>query len=45
MLPGILHNFIGPYDLVFDMNSNTLVMLENKCPLDRLDFLILLETR
>ena len=33
------------YDCMFDIKSITLVMLDNKCPLIRLDFLILLVTR
>ena len=39
ILPAILHNFIGTYDLVFDIKSITFVMLENKHPSNRLDFL------
>ena len=45
ILPAILHNFIGTYDLVFDMKSINLVTLENNHPLNKLDFLILLATR
>ena len=32
ILPAILHRIIGTYDCVFDIKSITLVMLENKCP-------------
>ena len=45
ILPAILHRFIGTYDCMFDIKSITLVMLENKHPLNKLDFLILLVTR
>ena len=45
ILPAILHNFIGTYDLVFDIKSITLVTLENNHPLKKLDFLILIVTR
>ena len=41
MLPAILHRFTGTYDCVSNMNSITLVMFENKCPLNKFDFLIL----
>ena len=37
-----LHNFIGTYEWVLDMKSNILVLLENKHPLKKLDFLNLL---
>ena len=45
ILPTILDNFIGTYDLVIDIKSITFVTLENKQPLNRPDFLILLMTR
>ena len=41
MLPEILHRFSSTYDCLSDMNSITLVMFENKCPLNKFDFLIL----
>ena len=44
MLPAILHRSTGAYDCVSDMNSITLVILENRCPLNKLDFLTLLMT-
>ena len=45
ILPAILNNFIGKYDLVFDIESITFVTLENKHPLNRQDFLILFIAR
>ena len=45
MLPVIPHNFTGTYDLVSDRKSITFVMLENNLPLNRVDFLILFNTK
>ena len=45
ILPATLHNFIGTYEWVLDMKSNILVLLENKCPLKKLDLLNLLVTK
>ena len=44
MLPAILHRSTSTYDCVSNMNSITLVILENRCPLNKLDFLTLLVT-
>ena len=35
-----LHNFIDMYEWVLDTKSNILVLLENKHPLKKLDFLV-----
>ena len=45
ILLATLYNFIGTYEWVFDMKSKILVLLENKCPLQKLVFLNLLVTR
>ena len=45
LLPAILHRFTGTYNCVSDINSITLVTLENKCPPNKLYFLILLVIR
>ena len=45
ILPATLHNFIGTYEWVFDIKSKILVLLENKRPLKKLDFLNLLVTK
>ena len=45
ILLATLHNFIGTYEWVFDMKSKILVLLENKCPLQKLVFLNLLVTK
>ena len=44
MLPTILHNFTGTYDLVSDIKSITTVTLVNNLPLNRVDLLILFKT-
>ena len=43
--PATLHNFIGTYEQVLDIKSNILVLLENKHPLKKVDFLNLLVTK
>ena len=45
ILPATLHNFIGTYEWVLDIKSKFLLLLENKCPLQKLVFLILLVTK
>ena len=45
ILPATVHNFIGTYKRVLDMKSKILVLLENRCPLQKLVFLILLVTK
>ena len=45
ILLATLHNFIGTYEWVLDIKSNILVLLENKRPLKKLDFLNLLVTK
>ena len=45
MLPATLHNFIGTYEWALDTKSKILVLLENKHPLQKLVFLILLVTK
>ena len=39
ILLATLHNFIGTYEWVLDIKSKILVLLENKCPLQKLVFL------
>ena len=39
ILPAILFNFIGTYVVAFDMKSTILVTLENRCPLNKQDFM------
>ena len=45
ILPATLHNIIGTYEWVSDMNSNIMVLLENKQPLTKLVFFNLLVTK
>ena len=45
ILQATLHNFIGTYEWVLDIKSKILVLLENKHPLQKLVFLILLVTK
>ena len=44
ILLATLHSFMGMYEWVLDIKSNIFVLLENKHPLKKLDFLILLVT-
>ena len=44
MLPATLHRFTSTYDCVFNMNNITFVMFENRCPLNKFNFLTLLVT-
>ena len=39
ILPATLHSFVGTYEWVLDIKSKILVLLENKCPLQKLVFL------
>ena len=45
ILPATLHSFIGTYEQVLDIKSKILVLLENKRPLQKLVFVILLVTK
>ena len=38
MLPATLHNFIGTYEWALDTKNKSLVLLENKCPLQKACF-------
>ena len=44
ILLAILFNFMGTYVVALDMKSTILVKLEDRCPLNKKDFLILLMT-
>ena len=45
ILLATLHNFMGTYEWVLDRKSKILVLLGNKCPLQKLVFLSLLVTK